>query len=407
VKPDFGSPRTGSPTPKQTPRPLGQQIAKRPHVCFVAMNIFPVLSGATDVELAGGAEVQQAILAKMLHGDGFQVSVLTADHGQPEVVDCQGVKVYRVRSPGNRGLRGLRFLYPHMSDVVAGLRRIDADIIYFRVAGFRAAAAAWYARRYGKRFVYACASDLELLPDANWLPSLRESLPFRWALRSADAVLLQNARQEQLLAARHRGDGVIVPNCYAEPEAKPGVPDGHVLWVGTVKPIKSPERFVELAREHPAKRFVLVGGPNTQSRGGQDYFRQVQLMAEAVPNLLLTGYVQYAEVGQYFDGASVFVNTSDVEGFPNTFLQAWIRGIPSLSFVRPELRPGETGTILCKDMPDLVSHVAALTSDAGVWQEASRACSAHFTDNHSVDIVLQHYRTLFERLTDRRAHSLG
>jgi glycosyltransferase involved in cell wall biosynthesis len=227
------------------------------------------------------------------------------------------------------------------------------------------------------------------------------------AQASADAVLLQNARQEQLLAARHRGDGVIVPNCYAEPEAKPGVPDGHVLWVGTVKPIKSPERFVELARQHPAKQFVLVGGPNTQSSGGEDYFRQIQLMADAVPNLLLTGHVPYAKVGQYFDGASVLVNTSDVEGFPNTFLQAWIRGIPSLSFVRPELRPGETGTIECKDMTDLSSHVAALTSDAGVWQQASRACSAHFTGYHGVDNVLRHYRTLFERLTDRRVRSLG
>src|SRR5436309_6019207 len=68
----------------------------RPHVCFVAMNIYPVLAGSQDIEFVGGAEVQQAVLAKTLHADGFRVSVLTADHGQGEVVDHDGVRIHRV-----------------------------------------------------------------------------------------------------------------------------------------------------------------------------------------------------------------------------------------------------------------------------------------------------------------------
>jgi glycosyltransferase involved in cell wall biosynthesis len=379
-------------------RESAYRIGGRPHVCFVAMNLYPVISGSTSIELAGGAEVQQAVLAKALHADGFRVSVLTADHGQADVLDLDGVQVHRVATPGKRGIKGLRFIHPHMTDIVAGLEHIDPDIVYFRAAGFRAAAGAWYARRRAKRFVYACASDLDLQPNEHWIPSRREAFLFRLALRSADGVLLQNVRQRQLLAQHYGKDGVILPNCYMEPEARAATPDGHVLWVGTIKPIKSPERFLELARHYPTTRFMMVGGATNQGDGGQAYYRRIQEMAKGVPNLDFVGYVPFSEVGRHFDGASLLVNTSDAEGFPNTFLQAWIRGVPTLSFVRPEVVSGQTGTIVCPDMDGLVSRVGELTGNREFWKTASAACKAHFDASHSVEVVLQGYRDFFQRL---------
>ena len=45
----------------------------------------------------------------------------------------------------------------------------------------------------------------------------------------------------------------------------------------------------------------------------------------------VVGFVKPSEVIEYFKAASVFINTSTSEGFPNTFLQAWQCEVPVVS----------------------------------------------------------------------------
>ena len=58
--------------------------------------------------------------------------------------------------------------------------------------------------------------------------------------------------------------------------------------------------------------------------------------AARLPNVTMLGAVRYAETGSLFDRAKIFLNTSSIEGFPNTFLQAWIRGVPVVTFFDPD-----------------------------------------------------------------------
>ena len=109
--------------------------------------------------------------------------------------------------------------------------------------------------------------------------------------------------------------------------------DIDVLWVSNLRALKRPELALELARQLPDVRFTVAGGPMP---GGQTYYEDVMAAAARLPNVTMLGAVRYAATGALFDRAKIFLNTSSIEGFPNTFLQAWIRGVPVVTFFDPD-----------------------------------------------------------------------
>lgn len=365
-----------------------------PHICFIAVNIYPVLVRGTGLAFVGGAEVQQALQIRALKAEGYRVSVLVKDDGQASVIACDGITLHKIPSDRGRGLRGTRFLYPRMTDVIGLLRRIDPDVVFLQAAGEQLAAAALYARLAGKRLVYAGASDPDFQTGA--LPGMSRwhSLLYRLGLRGAHDILVQNESQRGMLARNFGRHGRLVQNGYAEANPDPAAFDGHILWAATVKPLKRPDLFIELARRLPGRRCVMVGGPGL-TPDAQAFFDGVRRAAIGVDNLEIIGHVPFEQVWRWFDGAALVVNTSDYEGLPNTFLQAWIRGTPTLSFVRPESSPGVTGTIACVDIDDMAARAWRLTTDRVEWTRASQACRAHFEAHHGLDRAMAAYAEVF------------
>lgn len=376
------------------------------HLCFVSSNIYPVLAGSS-VLFAGGAEVQQVMIARALRARGYCVSVLTKDWGAPDRVMPDGIRVHHTPPVGQRGVPGLRSIHPRLTDLVAALHRIDPDVVYFRCAGGQLAAGAWYARSAGKRLVYAAAHDDDFKPGRIFGLERRELLLYRAALRCCDHVLVQNRSQQALLRSRFGQQGELLPNCYTEVGIAPGQADGPVVWVGTVKPAKRPEVFIELAARWPQQRFVMVGGPAGDRPPARAYYDGIEARARTLSNLEFVGFVPFSRVGERYDGASVLVNTSETEGFPNTFLQAWIRGIPTLSFVAPTTDDEPTATIACGDADAMSAALGSLIVDAAAWARASAYVRSHFERCHSVDAVLPRYEELLSAPRSKARVGLG
>ncbi len=379
-------------------------LLPRPHICFVAPNIWPVFSRDPDNELIGGAEVQQSILARALVRAGYRVSMISLDFGQPQRVALDGVMLHKAYRP-DAGLRGLRFIHPRITTLWRAMRAVDADIYYQRCSAMLTGLVAVFCRSYGKRSIFASACDLDFLPGRQPIRYLRDRWLFERGLALVDRIVVQNVAQQRDCRANYGRESTPIPSCYELPaRVSPGTGDC-VLWVASMRErdYKRPELFLELARRMPRRRFVMIGGAGGDARN--PCFERIRNEAAAIPNLEFTGFLPLARVEPYFDRARVLVNTSVHEGMPNTFLQAWARGVPTVAFVDTGARlRGEPLYRVVERVEEAADEVERLFTDEAHWARASARCREYFGSTHSTSRVLERFEgVLGELVRDRKA----
>lgn len=366
---------------------------RKPHVCFVAPYAWPVLSRDPRIQVVGGAEVQQCILARLLAGAGYRVSMITYDHGQPAVASVDGVSVHKSFRE-HAGIPVLRFLHPRVSTMWRVMREVDADVYYQRSSAMWTALIAEFCRRHGKRSIYAGASDRDFDIGQEQIRLARDRWLYRRGLRRVDRIVVQNPYQLESCRRNHGRDPILIPSCYELPaDARPGQ-DDCVLWVGTIHGYKRPEWLLDIAARLPHRRFVMVGGPSAGARYKAGYLEAVRERAAQLPNVQFTGFLPLAEVERWFDRARVLVSTSVYEGMPNVFLQAWARGVPTIATVDV----GAPVNTVFGDPQQGAEKLERLFTDGALWQRASADSSDYFRRNHSPGEVLARYARLLAEL---------
>jgi len=380
--------------------PVAGRPQRRLSVCFVAPHIWPVFSGDPHIKLVGGAEVQQATIARLLAADGFRVSMVTLDYGQPDGVVIDGITVYKAFAP-DAGLPVLRFLHPRMSSMLRAMRAADADVYYYRSTSMWAGVMAEFARRHGRRSIYAGASDRDFAPGTGGqIRYARDRWLFGHAMRTVDSVVVQNLQQQAACRATFGRESTFIPSCYQLPEGSRPRRESDagdlVLWVGTIQPHKRPELLLELARRLPQRRFVMIGGPMP---GHGEFYDSIRRQAAGLPNLEFKGFLPLAEVEPWFDRARVNALTSRFEGMPNVFLQAWARGVPTVASIDVGARlDGEPVYPAFDDLDAFASHLDKLLQDKSDWAKASNRCREYFERNHSPAEVRARYSSLLHEV---------
>jgi glycosyltransferase involved in cell wall biosynthesis len=381
-------------------------------LCIVSQSALPALSPAHKHGHLGGAEVQLALLARALARQGHEVSLVVAatrwPTGPGEPWQLQGIRLLRSFEP-EAGWPVWRFIHPRGSGLWRALRQADADTYLCSTAGVELAWMAAYCRLHGKRLVFRVASDSDCDPARLLVRWARDRWLYHRGLHAADAVLVQSAVQMDLLARHHGIRGVQVRGLVDAPASVPpaGAAEGcwrtseasdapiaspiDALWVANLRALKRPEMFLALARAHPALRFHMAGGP---SPGEEALFDVVRREALGIPNLHFHGPVPYLDIGALFDRARLLVNTSRVEGFPNTFLQAWVRGIPVLTTFDPDGLVAREGLGVHAADADaahaLHAGLKALQHPPS-HAEASRRAIAYMHHHHGAEDVLAPY----------------
>ncbi|MDY6948154.1 MAG: glycosyltransferase family 4 protein [Pseudomonadota bacterium] len=343
-------------------------------ICIVGLDDYPQLAKLKSAKYVGGESVQHVLLARAWRQLGHDVSMIVHDHGQGRVTDVDGIRAV-ARYAKSAGIPVLRFVHPRLTGMLGAMREIDADVYYQSPAGVATGITAWYCRRHGKRFIVRIASDLACIPGKQLIRFWRDRKIYEYGLRHADLIVAQSEQQRTLLQQNYGLKSEVLDMAVEMPSGPQPDKDIDVLWVSNLRPVKRPEIVLELARRLPNLRFTLAGGALP---GADDYYRSVREAAGSVANITFPGAVPYTEVGTLFSRAKLFLNTSQIEGFPNTFLQAWVRGVPVVAFFDPDSlikqrQLGHTAT----DLEDMVSAIQRLLGDDAERQRIGERARAY------------------------------
>jgi glycosyltransferase involved in cell wall biosynthesis len=296
----------------------------------------PALCIVNPFEHGGGAEFQISLLIDALVDAGeYEIHYLTHFTDTRETI-----RNYQVSQIGNGGpLPHLGYIMDARS-LYRQLSAIGPSVIYQRVACAYTGVCAFYARRRAVPLVWHVAHDSDVTPQnidlqRNFIRPRLEKWAVAYGARNADRIVVQSRRQAELLQTNYaRTADALIANFH--PPANETIDKSGpltVVWIANLKTWKRPEIFLRLAQALSGSkgvRFVMVGAPPPASanrRWREPLMRSIKDAA----NLQYLGHRSHAQVNELLARAHILVNTSTQEGFPNTFIQSWLRDVAVVS----------------------------------------------------------------------------
>lgn len=338
------------------------------------------------------------LLARSFAERDYDVHMVTYNHGQPDGERRDNIRIWGAVNP-DAGIPVLRFIHPRLTGFFAALHRARADVYVQSSAAALTGLSAWFCRRRGAAFVYRVSHDSNCVPGGQHIRYSRDRKLYEYGLRGADLIVAQTLSQQEALKRNyglrsHIGGSLVEPPATCTDIEKRTV---DVLWVGRIQPIKKPELALELARILSNSTFRVVGGPNWRT---QELFDELKRRAAGLANVEMMGYQTYQTTRTMFSQAKVFLSTSQSEGFPNTYLQAWIAGTPVIAFFDPDgLIERERLGIVVRNREEAVEVASRLLKDSDLWRQYSERARSYALAHHGPKVV-DRYESLIEPAFD-------
>lgn len=339
----------------------------------------------------GGAEFQISLLTAALHQLGrFDVYYL-ARHVAPDI-QPDSYKVVRIGHSDQVPRLG------YVMDFIPlyrALRAIKPHVIYQRVACGYTGICAFYARRHRTKMIWHVAHTTDVTPQTldtgrNVVRRRLEKCSVEYAIRRADRIVVQTQDQGRLLSQNYgRQADAVIPNFHPEaPEQSDESGPLTVVWIANLKQWKRPDVFVRLAqalRDLDGVQFLMLGEAPSGAQNAK-WSGALMKSIEDTPNLTFLGRRTADEVNECLAHASVFVNTSVHEGFPNTFVQAWLRDavVVSLTVNPDQVLNGNGIGIHAETEAGLEKAVRHLLTDPAARAGYAQRARAYARSTHSV-----------------------
>jgi len=372
-------------------QPVWRMTDRVTHVCFVAPNAYPLLSNA-DYGISCGAEVQQFLIAEALLKHGHRVTFVVDDFGQEDREVHHSIEV--IKGPFRYlGGSNIHFFVDTVKLVLL-LRKIGADFNVLKTPVSLLFAMSLHRRLFGRKLIKIIAHDQDCIRPNNKLVSKL----YPWGTRALDYTIFQSEHQKQRGLKNLGLKGKVIKNMAHAMNCKCECPkkDIDVLWIGSSERRKRPDVFLDLAEQLSQVKFTMVMADGLDKQ----FHDQIEERARSVHNMDYKGFVPYHRTWNLYRRAKILACTSDAEGFPNIFLQAWQASIPVVSLtVDPDnvIRDNRLGFVSgCMDK--MKKDINSLLADASLRSELGRNGRDYVQKNHAADVIAGQFLSLFESL---------
>jgi len=348
-------------------------------ICFFSPLSYPLFSNRNDI-LHGGAELQLYLLSKNLSLiSNDEIIFLVGNFKQPKIEYHEKIKLIRTIKLENKELFFVKIF--KALKLFFQLIKLNPDVIITSTHNSVVGLISVYKKIFRKKHIHRTASLIEV--NLKWINDngLTGKI-FKYGLENADIIFTQNNEHKELLKKLHNVNSIILKNILTI-ENKIETSKNFILWVSRFAQLKQPYLFLNLAKLFPEQLFVMIC-PHTENEIKD--WTILKDEAAKIKNLNFIEKIEFSKIQIYFNQAQIFVNTSEYEGFPNTFLQAALGYTPIVSLnVNPDnfLNNYDCGFYCENNYDILVEKIKLFIQNPKVMTEKGINCYNYLVENHN------------------------
>jgi len=377
------------------------RISRGQTLCLVAPGVYPLLM-QTNPKNVIGPDVHLFLLANELLRHDFDITFITYDT-RISLLHNYDEKFNIITIPSKSYNFSMLTILIKVIWIWNAMRKCNANI--FIHAGSVSGPVSLFCKIANRKFIYSigsdalvnrklvsrnikgfCHSKFNISSFGNWLD-----------IHLANAIIVQSEYQKTMLERNYCRKGIVIkmpfPIINGKMPEKTNPPI--VLWVGSMAEVKQPHLFLKLAEAIPNAKFQMIGGRSSD----EELYNTIYGLSRKVSNLEFLGVVPFSEIDKYFCRASILVNTSIFEGFPNAFIQAWMHYVPVISL------NADPDNIICnnklgfhsKTLDKMVEDLGILLNDEKMREEMGRNAREYTEREHNIDLLINKYIEIFNQ----------
>lgn len=359
-------------------------------ICIVNFNIYCLFNPISNAPM-GGAELDMYTLALGLQKH-HQVTVVTADWGQKEVEIYNKINVIK-----SLRLGGSRFWA--IFKLLSSLFKANADIYISSGASPEVGLICLFCQMFNKKYIYRTAHDIDCNKTFSNNNGLSGKL-YGFGLEHASLIVTSVKNHKDILIQNypHLKNKIIHINLSIISGLNKIPKKSGVLWVARCTKWKNPELFLKIVLKFPTVTFTMI---SPKQKNELSFYKHIKNIAANIKNLNFIDFVQYNKTQKYYNKASVFVNTSDAEGFTYSLIQSGLGKTPVVYYkVNPDdvITKYNIGYYSNGKKDLLYKQIQMLLENKKDWHEKSKNINRYVDMHHDIKRIISKWGDAFNNL---------